>query len=192
VFDYDTISDVILHLRYTARDGGDALRVQVEQELDDGINQMGLADGRRGLFRWFNLKHEFPSEWQRFLRAPDATTGDRVQAFPLTSDRFPYLFRGRRLRITAVHALALTTEAVDALDLYLTPTGAAPSDGADKLSLAPDPNFGVLLHQRKAYKNQEREPGEQWRLRLKANDLADAETTLDDVTIVFEYRADSE
>ena len=24
-FDYDTISDVILHLRYTARDGGQAL-----------------------------------------------------------------------------------------------------------------------------------------------------------------------
>ncbi len=190
-FDYDTISDVILHLRYTARDGGDALKVQVEQELDEAVNQMGLAEGRRGLFRWFSLKHEFPSEWQHFLRAPDAATGDRVQTFPLTSDRFPYLFRGRRLRIVAAHALALTTDAVDALDLYLTPTGATPSDTADKISLAPDPNFGVLLHQRKAYKNQEREPGERWRLRLKPNDLPDAETILDDVTIVFEYRADS-
>lgn len=32
-FDYDTLSDVILTLRYTARDGGDKLRLAAEQSL---------------------------------------------------------------------------------------------------------------------------------------------------------------
>ena len=31
-FDYDTISDVILHVRYTARDGGSAFRAFVETD----------------------------------------------------------------------------------------------------------------------------------------------------------------
>jgi hypothetical protein len=190
-FDYDTITDVVMHLRYTARDGGDALRAQVEQELDEATNVIALAEGRRGLYRWFSLKHEFPSEWHRFLHAPEANSGDRVQMFAFTSDRFPYLFRGRPLRITAVQAFALVTDTVDGFDVYLTPSGVTPSDSDDKLSLEPNPNFGVLLHQRKRYQAQPRQPGVHWRLRLKAGDLPDAETVLDDVTVVFEYRVES-
>ncbi|MCX9029027.1 MAG: hypothetical protein OIN86_12730 [Candidatus Methanoperedens sp.] len=34
-FDYNTISDVILHLRYTARDGGEQLRKGASEKLKD-------------------------------------------------------------------------------------------------------------------------------------------------------------
>ena len=191
-FDYDTITDVILHLRYTAREGGEALSGQVQQELDEAVNQMALAESRRGLYRWFSLKHEFPSEWQRFLRSPDATTADHVQTFAMTSDRFPYLFRGRKLRIGAVHVIGLTTgPQADPLDVYLTPSGATPSDSADKISLEPDTSVGVLLYKRKTYQGQEKEPGDMWRLRIKADDLGDPSSVLDDVILVFQYRADA-
>ena len=65
-FDYGTISDVILHLRYTARDGGDELRdaatASVTQLLSDAT--------ARPLLRLFSLRHEFPAEWHRFLSLP--------------------------------------------------------------------------------------------------------------------------
>ena len=38
-FDYRTISDVVLHVRYTARDGGNAFRSNVKEELTSGITK---------------------------------------------------------------------------------------------------------------------------------------------------------
>jgi hypothetical protein len=111
--------------------------------------------------------------------------------FEMTADRFPYLFRGRKLRIGAVHVIGLTTASqADPLDIYLTPSGGTPSDSADKISLEPDTSLGVLLYKRKTYQGQEKEPGEMWRLRIKADDLADPSSVLDDVIIVSQYRAD--
>ena len=77
-FDHNTISDVILHLRYTARQGGDALKTVVVGELQEIVNQMALAASRRGLYRWFSLKHEFPGEWHRLLTAAEPETGDSL------------------------------------------------------------------------------------------------------------------
>jgi len=39
-FDYDTISDVILHLRYTAREGGKALRDAAVNQLQEAVNTL--------------------------------------------------------------------------------------------------------------------------------------------------------
>ncbi|HMB28852.1 MAG TPA: hypothetical protein VKS99_12140, partial [Blastocatellia bacterium] len=64
-FDYGSITDVILSLRYTARDGGDTLRAaaasSVAQRLRDAAS--------RPLFRLFSLRHEFPTEWYRFVNS---------------------------------------------------------------------------------------------------------------------------
>ena len=46
-FDYDTISDVILHLRYTAREGGGLLRADGDRERCDDGDRRG-AGGRLG------------------------------------------------------------------------------------------------------------------------------------------------
>jgi hypothetical protein len=39
-FDYDSISDVILHLRYTAREVGKALRDAAVNQLQDAVNTL--------------------------------------------------------------------------------------------------------------------------------------------------------
>ena len=39
-FDYNTISDVILQLKYTAREGGDALKLNASDNLNNKINQI--------------------------------------------------------------------------------------------------------------------------------------------------------
>src|SRR5204863_9511087 len=61
-FDYDTISDVILHIRYTAREGGGRLRKGAMDNLKTAI----AAAQATGSVRLFSVKHEFPTEWSRF------------------------------------------------------------------------------------------------------------------------------
>ena len=68
-FDYETISDVILHLRYTAREGGGLLRSGALANLKAAIKNATFG----GSVRLFSIRQEFPSEWAKFLtQTPDA------------------------------------------------------------------------------------------------------------------------
>jgi hypothetical protein len=72
-FDFSTISDVILHLKYSARDGGDQLRHDAATSLQTRVNSMLVSLKDTGLTRMFSARHEFPTEWYAFLNpAPGA------------------------------------------------------------------------------------------------------------------------
>ena len=143
-FDYDTISDVILHLRYTAREGGQSLGDQAVRELQEGIlNNLDLGGGRSGLFRAFSARHEFPGEWSRFL----TPTGDQTLELKLTPDQFPFLFRGMQIRITQMKLFLKLKEGVETepgvdIELALTPAAGEPV----LMRLNPDPTLGGLFH----------------------------------------------
>jgi hypothetical protein len=100
-FDYDTISDVILHVRYTARAGGGLLARQATNELQTALNEVRRTAGQTGLARLFSVRHEFPMEWHRFL-SPPGTDDLQSLSLPLDAIRFPFLFRGRKLTIRAL------------------------------------------------------------------------------------------
>jgi hypothetical protein len=90
-FDYSTISDVILHLRYTARDGGQAL----SDAATASVASL-LADANtRPLRRLFSLRHEFPSEWNRFVNSQ--ASGMTTITVDLSATRFPYFAQGRHI-----------------------------------------------------------------------------------------------
>ena len=94
-FDYLSISDVILQVRYTARQGGAALGDQATSELRDLLavaNQSGLA-------LLYSLRHDFPTEWSSFVNG----AGDL--ALHVRKDDFPFMMQGETL-------------ALDGLDLY--------------------------------------------------------------------------
>src|SRR5205085_8617661 len=61
-FDFSTISDVVLHVRYTATAGDVALATAASEHLDATLPSSG--------FRLFALKNEFADDWYRFLNAP--------------------------------------------------------------------------------------------------------------------------
>src|SRR5262249_28877814 len=61
-FDYDTITDVIIHLRYTAREGGGLLRNGSVANLKTRIEEAQAM----GSVRLFSVRREFPSEWAKF------------------------------------------------------------------------------------------------------------------------------
>jgi hypothetical protein len=113
-FDYSTISDVILHLRYTARDGGQAMSDAAEASV---ASLLADASTRR-LRRFFSLRHEFPTEWNRFVNSQASAMTTITVDLGMT--RFPYFAQGRHI---------LVREA--------TPSGRSKSGTPPQLAIAP-------------------------------------------------------
>lgn len=86
--DYSTISDVILHLNYTARESGGTFKDNAVDYMKRFItNAAELSD--QPLMRMFSMKHEFPAEWHKFLHPADANA-DKVLKFTIGKERFPF------------------------------------------------------------------------------------------------------
>jgi hypothetical protein len=63
-FDYDTISDVIIHVKYTAREGGSALKDASNGSLKDQLNAIKQQlVGETGLHIALDMKHDLSNEW---------------------------------------------------------------------------------------------------------------------------------
>ncbi len=91
-FDYASISDVILHIRYTARQGvkyGD-----VKASLDELFQEASQSN----LALLFSLRHDFPTEWSAFV---NSTNNDSFTA-TIRRDHFPYFTEGKAITITGL------------------------------------------------------------------------------------------
>jgi hypothetical protein len=87
-FDYATITDVILHIRYTARDGGQALA----RPATDAVKTMLKTAGQAPQYLLLSLRHDFPAEWYAF------TSGGGTQfTAALPRSYFPYAAQGATL-----------------------------------------------------------------------------------------------
>lgn len=99
-FAFNTVSDVVLHLRYTAREGGELLRVAARKAIKDSVVLSPSDDGASGLnlVRVFSARHEFPNEWHRFFHS---ASGHSL-TLNLSADRFPFHFQKTATRIHEV------------------------------------------------------------------------------------------
>lgn len=93
-FDYATISDVVLHVSYTAKDGGDGLREAVEAGISTALIDYVKTDG---LGRLLSLNREFAGVWGKSV-TPSGTTP--VGEFELTREHFPYFLSDMDLSLT--------------------------------------------------------------------------------------------
>jgi hypothetical protein len=83
-FDWASIADVILQLRYTARNGGSGLKSAAEGQVIGLLNAVQTAiQGSAGMLRCVDLRHEQPDAWSRLQSAGSAT-------FAVTTDMLPY------------------------------------------------------------------------------------------------------
>jgi hypothetical protein len=105
LFDYRTISDVLLHLWYTARAGGDPLRGRALQEVGKRIGDATMA----GCVRLFSVRHEFGSEWAAFRAAPAAGLR-HVLSLTLRPGHYPFWRQGRLNIVSRVDLLARTAK----------------------------------------------------------------------------------
>ncbi len=103
-FDYDTISDVILHIRYTAREGGGLLRNGAVANLQTRIAEAQTA----GSVRLFSVRHEFPSEWAKFKNVKfEDDTKPAELALNLSEEHYPFWSRASKpLALNRVEVIA--------------------------------------------------------------------------------------
>ena len=105
-FDYDTISDVILHVRYTAREGGGLLRNGAIAHVKDLIK----AAQAIGSVRLFSVRHEFPSEWAKFQSQTPAASQRFELKINLRPEHYPFWSKDRLNGVTRVDILGQSTQ----------------------------------------------------------------------------------
>jgi Tc toxin complex TcA C-terminal TcB-binding domain len=94
-FDYNTISDAILHLRYTARQAGDPMKSQATSEL----KQMFGATDTSSLFLLFVLQNDFPTEWAAFAGSAAEPANFN---FRLRKEYFPYAVQTKKITVNSL------------------------------------------------------------------------------------------
>lgn len=83
-FDFETISDVILHIRYTCREAGH-LKTAATDYVKEEILQEPQHDE---LLQLFNINHDFPNEWNLFKTA--VNNAQRKLMLNVDKNYFPY------------------------------------------------------------------------------------------------------
>ena len=150
-FDLDTLSDLILHLDYTARDGGDILRAAAARDARGRLPGDGL--------RLFDVYQDFPDAWPA-LRGPGSEENHREERdhrgehdngyhrlrLGFTPEMFPFV-PGRRVRW--IDRLLLVFEAPGAAgDHHLVrfrPDEAGHGDGTEFTCVADGARPGFFL-----------------------------------------------
>lgn len=80
-FDFNTIADVVIHVRYTARQGGALLGSGATGDIQNSVMNTA-ADSV--LSRLFSLRHDFPAEWHQ------ANQSETPFEATLSREHFPY------------------------------------------------------------------------------------------------------
>ena len=99
------MSDVIFHVRYTARDGGDALRDAARE---------GRGEPATGA-RLFDARADFGTEWYRF-KNPEAGQ-DPVLTLDLGDEHFPFHSPDDSVLITSVELVGAVDSGASPLNL---------------------------------------------------------------------------
>jgi len=132
LFDYNTIADVIIHLKYTAREGGSTLKTLAANTLQDKlmeINQQLI--GETGLHLPINLRYDMPDEW--YLLKKDSTV-----SLQIAKTRLPYFMQALDCEIDKVIFIAKfkTAPVLASININGTP-----------LSLNAKPEWSVFLNE---------------------------------------------
>lgn len=94
-FDFSTISDVILHIQYTARDGGANLAAAAQTHVNNTLPTSGVL--------LLSIKHQFPTEWHRFLY-PSQEGADQELKLVLAREHYPFHARtANTIQVSKVH-----------------------------------------------------------------------------------------
>lgn len=145
-FDFDSITDVILHVRYIAREGGELLRAAAVANLKDQINKAQTI----GSVRLFSVRHEFPSEWAKFQSVTiNAATPTAELSLVLRTEHYPFWAQGI-VGSAPVKAVQLFAE----MATSATQVGVSDKNGQTDTTIVRNPLLGNLLTGKLANINQ--------------------------------------
>jgi hypothetical protein len=194
-----------MHLRYTAREGGEILRTATNDSLITKLNDLISMNGDKGLFHSLSTRSDFPNEWNKLLNPPYEQKDSKIELH-IETDHFPQILRERKIKIEKVFLCIVfkTTEAEtqykDGNKLKLTIFS---PDDLDSKEITLDETTDVIPLYHGSWEIEEN-PGI-WRIEIKENDIKtlDAEfyklisngedryrlsdSTIQDITIIIKY-----
>jgi hypothetical protein len=183
-FDFDTLSDVVLRVSYTARDGGAPLAKAARASL--GKRRKAVpGDAEEGaapmtpMRRLFRVRYEFSDAWIAFRNA--LGTGDATLALTVDQERFPYLLRGARITLVTLRAyMTLTTPIMEAR-VDVTPPQGEPVP----LTFGPSPTDPTLLRATTEWNGEEDVKSGTWK--FSATPAAFPAGQIKDLLLLFTY-----
>jgi hypothetical protein len=141
-FDYDTIGDVVMELRYTAREGGEPLRTHAVKACQAALAAASAA----GSVRLLSVKREFSNAWAAFLAA-DTSKGRAQIRVQLRAEHFPPWLTGAKRRKTTLEverAMLIAQPAADAPPGPWYVQGSPTAGASAARALPPNPALGGL------------------------------------------------
>jgi hypothetical protein len=138
-FQIDTLSDAILHIRYTARDGGDGLRSAAESQWAPPVGAPPAAATAPGPYRLLlSARHDFPGEWAAATSGPNPAP----LRIALATNVLPYWMQALRLNNRKVSTLVWPSSLDPLIATERWPSGQPPlalSNGAGTADFGPIP-----------------------------------------------------
>ncbi len=187
-FDYNSISDAILHIKYTAREDAGPFKNGAVTHLRDYFEQ----DGETPLVRMFNLRQEFPTAWHRFLNPANPADGNALD-LEVNQDLFPFRDKEKTLTINRIWLLARCTN-IGIYDVVMTPPLSELPAGSNNFALAPSNQFGGLHFNAKENVGVEidlTDPPVTWQLKMTGPSPGNLQTEpaeVEDMLLVLGYQ----
>ena len=185
-FNYQTISDAILHVKYMAREDAGAFKNGAVAHLRDYFSQ----DGTTPTLRMLNLRQEFPTQWQRFLHPTNPANGN-IFELEMSLRLFPWRDADKTLKVNTLWLLARCADAGSYQVVMTPPLPVPPPPGVNALTLIPVNQYGGLHFAQKsvAIEIVPTDPLVTWQLKMTGpgpgGNLRDAE--VGDVFVVVGY-----
>ncbi|MGY6274243.1 Tc toxin subunit A-related protein [Methylomonas sp. MgM2] len=85
-FDYQTISDAIVHIKYIANEGGEILKAAANKSLSKQLENIAQAINESGLHVALTMRHDMPNEWHMLKKNSSID-------LTLTKSRLPYMIQ---------------------------------------------------------------------------------------------------
>jgi hypothetical protein len=89
---------VVLQLKYTAREGGASLRTMAINSMQGVLKTIANQVPAAGLFRAFDLQHDFPNNWYAFM-----TDGTGTYNLTLSKLNFSFYTQNSGLKLTILN-----------------------------------------------------------------------------------------
>ncbi|MGH6635290.1 MAG: hypothetical protein ACRED0_03850, partial [Gammaproteobacteria bacterium] len=136
-FDYGTITDAVVHIKYMAREDAGPFKNEAIKHLRLYFEQEGAVPS----VRLFNLRQEFPTQWHRFLHPTNPVNGN-VFELDISPSLFPFKDEGKILKVNSISLLARCSNTGN-YSVVLSPPLPAGSDTFE-LARESESNFGGL------------------------------------------------
>lgn len=186
-FDVASITDVVLHMRYMARNGGEQLRDDARVNLRDQLNAANAGNSQILL----SLKQHFGTAWHRFIQE-----SDHELDFKLDEKHFPYFTKFGNGREIEGGALLIRTknESAKTVDFEIIPNNQTGFTGSGNPNNVFD---NTLENQIKEFTLSSDDLEHPWLFKITGIDslagtgLQEAFDEIDDVILILNYKLDS-